>query len=352
MLEEPLLNTDQQYLDLLKDIKHWLKTAQLKTAAAINRELLALYWEVGRRILKLQASSKWGDKVLNALEKDLRSSFPDIKGFSKTNLKYMRLFAQTYPDFQIGQTVSDQLTWSHHIALLQYTQSENERNWYTQQIIENGWSFRTLQDQLKADLFARQGQHANKTNNFHISLPMPQSRLALETLKDPYKLDFLTIGEDVYEREIEQGLVSHMTKFLLEMGQGFAFVGNQYRLKVGNAEYSIDLLFYHLKLRCYIICELKAGEFKAEHAGKLNFYLSAADDLLRTSQDNPSIGLILCEKKDKLVAEYALKDINKPIGISEYTLLRQLPEKLQPDLPTIEAIEAELNIKRSIQKNK
>ena len=345
MIKNVSLYASQEYLLLLKDIKERLKMAQIKTAVAINCELLQLYWEIGKKILEQQQKAKWGDKLLDVLEKDLKSSFPGLKGFSKTNLKYMRLFAEAYPNFVIGQTVSDQLPWSHHMVLLQHAKSAEERHWYMQQTLSSGWSFRVLSNQLKSKLYDRQAKDQQKTSNFHRHLPDVQSKLVLETVKDPYKFDFLMVGEEAYEREIEKGLVSHITKFLLELGQGFAFIGDQYRLQVADKEYIIDLLFYHINLRCFVIVELKTGEFKPEHAGKLNFYLSAADDLLRKPHDNPSIGLILCEKKDKLIAEYALKDIEKPIGVSEYTLMRKLPKKLRTNLPTIEEIEIELNSK-------
>jgi len=344
--DEIVLHADKDYLVLLKDIKQRLKTTQLKAAIAVNKELIILYWEIGHRILKLQQMAHWGDKLLDALSKDIKSSFPSVKGFSLTNLKYMRRFAELYPDIAaISQTLSDQLPWSHHVALLQGTESNAEREWYIQHIINEGWSYRMLNEQLKSNLYARQGQLQEKTTNFVERLSYPQSRLALETLKDPYKFDFLTVGEDEYEVEIERGLIAHMTKFLLELGQGFAYIGHQYPLKIANQTYYIDLLFYHLKLRCFVVIELKKGKFKPEHAGQLNFYLSAVDDHLKQPHDNPSIGLVLCEEKDKLIAEYALRDIQKPIGVSEYILLKQLPEKFQTTLPTIEEIEAELNIK-------
>jgi predicted nuclease of restriction endonuclease-like (RecB) superfamily len=343
--KELILHSDNEYLALLKDIKQRLKEAQLKAAVAINRELLVLYWEIGHKIINQQQKANWGDKLLDTLARDLKSSFPEVKGFSKTNLKYMRMFAETYPQHIIGQTLSDQLPWSHHVALLQQTKSGDERLWYMQKAVKEGWSFRMLNEQIKSFLYKRQGGLVEKTSNFNERLPSLQSQLVLETLKDPYKFDFLMVGEDAHEREIERGLVAHITKFLLELGQGFAFVGSQYHLEIAGRDYAIDLLFYHLKLRSFVIVELKVKEFKPEHAGKLNFYLSAVDDLLRNPHDNPSIGLILCEKKDKLIAEYALKDIEKPIGISEYTLMRKLPKKLQTYLPTIEEIETELNIK-------
>lgn len=338
------LRIDPSYKDLLHEVKTKIHGAQLQATIAVNQVLLKFYWEIGSLIIKKQEEAKWGDKLLDTLAEDLKFSFPDTDGFSKANLKNMRLFAKNYPKFEIGQTVSSQLPWSHNIALLRATKTEQERVWYAKETIENGWSYRQLLTNIREDLYKRQGSPKIKTSNFKELLPKPQSSLAEEMLKDPYKFHFLTVGKDAHEQEIERGLITHITQFMLELGQGFAFVGNQFPLVIEKREFRLDLLFYHLKLRSYFVIEIKRGEFKPEHAGKLNFYLSAVDDLLKSPQDNPTIGLLLCEKKNKVFAEYALRDINKPMGISEYQLSKALPKKLQTSLPTIEEIEAELNM--------
>ncbi|MCE3237724.1 MAG: hypothetical protein K0R24_705 [Gammaproteobacteria bacterium] len=334
---------DPRYKSFLLKIKSKIRTTQLQASIVVNKILLEFYWEVGTLILKKQKVSKWGDNLLGVLAEDLQHSFPDTEGFSVANLKNMKLFAQSYPKFKIGQTVSSQLPWSHNIALLRIVKQKEERDWYAKQTLQNGWSYRQLISQIEGKLYKRQGPKKIKTSNFHQRLPESQSALAEEILKDPYKFHFLTVGKDAHEQEIERGIVAHITQFMLELGQGFAFIGNQYSLVIDRREFRLDLLFYHLKLRSYFVIEIKKGEFKPEHAGKLNFYLSAVDELLKTPHDNPSIGLLLCEKKNKIFAEYSLRDIKKPIGISEYQLSKALPKKLQTSLPTIEEIEMELN---------
>jgi len=338
------LRIDPSYKHFLHEIKIKIRTAQLQAAMAVNQVLLQFYWEIGSLIIKKQETARWGDKLLDALADDLKHSFPDMDGFSKPNLKNMRLFAETYPQFEMGQAVPSQLPWTHQVTLLRAVKSDEQRAWYATQAIENGWSYRQLMAHIKEGLYKRQGSTTLKTTNFTKQLPAPQSLLAEETLKDPYKFHFLTLGQDAHEKEVEKGLIAHITQFMLELGQGFAFVGNQYQLVVEKREFRLDLLFYHLKLRSYFVIEIKRGEFKPEYAGKLNFYLSAVDDLLKLPQDNPTIGLLLCEKKNKVFAEYALRDINKPMGISEYQLAKALPKKLQASLPTTEEIEAELNM--------
>jgi len=254
----------------------------------------------------------------------------------------MRTFAENYPDLKFVQEVLAQITWYHNITLLDKVVEYDERIWYINQAIENGWSRNILVMQIESGLYTRQGK---AVTNFDKTLPKKQSDLARETLKDPYIFDFLSIGKEATEREVEKELIKHITKFLLELGAGFAYIGNQYKLEVEGDEYFIDLLFYHLKLRCYVVIELKSGEFKPEYAGKLNFYLSAVDAKIKNIEDNPSIGLILCKDKKKLIAEYSLKDISKPVGISEYKLFESIPEELKTSLPTIEEIEEELNKK-------
>ncbi|MEI8390689.1 MAG: PDDEXK nuclease domain-containing protein [bacterium] len=335
-------NIDKSYIEILDTLKQKIKTAQLKASLAVNAEMLILYWEIGKIILEKQKQEGWGAKIIDTLSHDLSTNFPEMKGFSTRNLKYMRKFAETYPDFKFVQVPLALITWYHNITLLDKIKNKEERLWYANKTVEFGWSRNVLVLQIESQLYQRQAI-ADKTSNFKNTLPVPQSELAHNMLKDPYKFDFLGIGQESQEKEIENALVQHMKKFLLELGVGFAFVGQQYHLEVGEQDFYLDLLFYHLKLRCYVIIELKSKEFKPEYAGKLNFYLSAADDLLRHPGDKPSIGILLCKNKNNVIAEYALKDINKPIGISEYTLTQAIPENLKTNLPSIEELEAELS---------
>lgn len=339
MSENGLNATPAGYADWLAELKQRIHAAQQRATLAVNRELVLLYWQIGQGILERQARQGWGGKVVDTLARDLRNAFPDMKGFSPRNLKYMRAFAEAWPDLAIVQVVLAQLPWYHQLALLDKLQTAEERRWYAQQAIENGWSRNVLVVQIESGLRQRAGQ---AITNFDQRLPKPQSDLARESLKDPYRLDFLGLGKEAHERAIEDGLVKHVTQFLMELGAGFAFVGRQVLVEVGNKDFYIDLLFYHLKLRCYVVVELKAGEFEPEYAGKLNFYLSAVDSQLKHPSDNPSLGLLLCKSRDKVVAEYALRDVNKPIGVAEYQLVQALPKELQTDLPRIEDIEREL----------
>lgn len=327
------------YEALLNDLKNRISSARTRAALAANRELVLLYWQIGLEILTRQEAEKWGAKVIERLAADLRREFPDMKGLSSRNLLFMRAFSAAFPDEEKVKQLVSQLPWGHLVRLIQIVKSPAEREWYIRKAIEHGWSRNVLVHQIESGLMRRQGQ---AITNFQTTLPSPQSDLAHETLKDPYLFDFLSIGEEAHEREIEHELVKHITNFLLELGAGFSYVGKQYHLEVGGEDFYIDLLFYHLKLRCYVVIELKAGPFKPEYAGKLNFYLSAVDAQLRHESDNPSIGLILCKDKNKLVAEYALKDIAKPVGVSEYRLVEAIPEELKTSLPTVEQLEAEL----------
>ncbi len=327
------------YADWLAELKQRIHAAQQRATLAVNRELVLLYWQIGQGILERQASQGWGSKVVEALARDLRNAFPDMKGFSPRNLKYMRAFAQAWSDGEFVQGVLAQLPWYHQVALLDKLQTAEERQWYAAQAIENAWSRNVLVMQIESDLRQRTGA---AITNFSQCLPQPQSDLARESLRDPYRLDFLGLGKETQERAIEDALVKHVTRFLMELGAGFAFVGRQVHVEVGDKDFYIDLLFYHLKLRCYVVVELKAGEFQPEYAGKLNFYLSAVDSQLRHPTDNPSLGLLLCKSRDKVVAEYALRDMNKPIGVAEYQLVQALPKELETDLPRIEDIEREL----------
>lgn len=327
------------YGELLGAIKARVQTAQLRTALAVNTELVLLYWSIGRDILARQAQEGWGAKVIARLAADLRRAFPDMKGFSRTNLLYMRAFAESYPDEPFVQQVAGQIPWFHNCTLLDKVKGREEREWYLRATKEYGWSRAMLVHQIETKLFERQGK---ALTNFERTLPAPQSDLARQTLKKPYTLDFLALGKDAQERAIERGLVEHIRDFLLELGQGFAFVGSQYPLEVAGQEFALDMLFYHLKLRCYVVIELKAVEFAPEFVGKLNFYLSAVDDLLRHADDQPTLGLLLCKSKNQVLAEYALRDVGKPMGISVYQLTQALPERIKSSLPSIEELEAEL----------
>lgn len=327
------------YDTFLQELKDRIREAQVRAGLAVNKELVQLYWRIGRDILEQQKSLGWGGKVIDKLGGDLRSSFPEMKGFSPRNLKYMRAFADAYPEFEFVQQAAAQIPWFHNCVILDKVKAFKERLWYIDRTVEHGWSRNILEIQIESDLYRR---HGSAVTNFTKTLPAPQSDLARQILKDPYNFDFLTLDSEAHERDIEKSLVDHIQQFLIELGVGFAFVGRQFHLDLGEQDFYIDLLFYHLKLRCYVVIELKGGDFKPEYAGQLNFYLSAVDDLLRHADDKPSIGLLLCRKKNKLVAEYALRDINKPIGISEIRLSDALPKDLKGNLPTIEELEQRL----------
>ena len=328
------------YKSIFSELKEKIVHSQQHAVQIVNKELVLLYWEIGQTILKHQSEKGWGAKIIDSLSDDLRKTFPKMKGFSVRNLKYMRQFASVYSDFVFVQEVLAQLSWYHNITIIQKIKDDAQRKWYIAKTIENGWSQTVLVHQIELDLYARSDH--KKISNFSKTLVSPHSELAQETLKDPYIFDFLSLSEKAKERDIEEQLVQHITKFLLELGAGFAFIGNQYKLEIGNKEYYIDLLFYHLKLKCYFVIELKSVAFKPEFAGKLNFYLSAVDDLLKSDTDNPTIGLLLCKTKDKIEAEYSLRDINKPIGISEYQITKNIPAELKSKLPTIKEIEEQL----------
>ena len=319
------LHLDQNYKQFLKAIKERLKTAQLRAAQAVNTELIRFYWELGSDLLANQKDFKWGDNFLEQFSSDMRHAFPEMQGFSVTSLKRMRLFAQEYPDFEKGAQAVHQLPWGHLVVLLHKVKSTSERNWYAQKTTEYGWSRSILGMQIETDLYGRQAD------------------LAIEMLKDPYQFDFLTIHEEAHERAIEHALITHMKDFLIELGQGFAFVGSQVPLTFDDQEFFLDLLFWHLELRCFCVVELKSTKFKPEHTGQLGFYLAAVDDQLKKEGDNKTIGILLCKSKNKIVAEYALRNISAPIGVSEYSLSKALPKKLKTSLPTIEEIEANLN---------
>ena len=370
------------YRGLLTDIKTRVRQAQHKAALAANAELIRLYWDIGRMIAARQQQEGWGAGVIPRLAADLKNELPEEKGFSERNLKLMVQFYQEYPEvFPIGQRpvaqlpvpsrslelmpqsaaqfgaplvpqsnpapaseivqrAVAQLSWAHNILLIQKLKHLPTRLWYARQTLEQGWSRDTLTAQIKNRAHERQGA---AVTNFASTLPEVHANLAQGLLKDPYLFDFLTLEEPFHERELETGLLGHLQKFLLELGQGFAFVGRQYPIQVSDREFYLDLLFYHLRLRCFVVVELKKGDFKPEYAGKMNFYCSAVDDLLRHPGDAPTLGLILCQEKDRILAEYALRDIHKPIGIADYELTRALPAELASSLPSIESLEAELS---------
>ncbi len=330
------------YADLLQDIKHRIQQAQGRAMLAVNAELVLLYWEIGKLIHQRQQQEGWGSSVIPRLSVDLRNALPEIKGFSERNIGYMIRFAREYgSDDFLQQPVAKlaHIPWGHNIVLIEKLKIIEERLWYAQQIIEQGWSRETLIGAIKTQAHIRQGA---AVNNFTHRLPEIQSELAQGLLKDPYLFDFLTLEEPFHERELETGLMHHIEKFLLQLGQGFAFVGRQYELTISNHDYYLDLLFYHLKLRAFVVVELKRGPFKPEYAGKMNFYCSVVDDTLRHVSDQPTIGLILCQTKDRLIAEYALRDVQKPIGVADYELTRALPDNLKSSLPSIEQIEFEM----------
>jgi predicted nuclease of restriction endonuclease-like (RecB) superfamily len=320
----------ESYAGWLSDVKSRINAARQRASLAVNQELVLLYWQIGKEILERQAAQGWGAKVIDRLAHDLRAAFPDMKGFSPRNLKYMRAFAQAWPDEEFVQAPLAQLSWYHQLALLDKLDTREKREWYAAKTVEHGWSRNVLAMQIETRLMERSGQ---AQSNFAMRLPAPFSDLARESLKDPYRFDFLGLGEEAQERGIEKALVRHVTDFLLELGAGFAFVGRQVLVNVGGDEFFIDLLFYHLKLRCYVVIELKAGDFKPEHLGQLGFCLSAVDTQIKDERDQPTIGLLLCKGKNKVVAEYALRDNARPLGIAEYTLLEGLPEQLAGSLP-------------------
>lgn len=329
-----VLMNSSEYISIVENIKREIKAAQYRAAIHANVDMLLLYHDIG---CVINEHKLWGNRFIDNLATDIRIDFPESKGYSVRNLKYMAKFAETYPNREFVQTVSAQIPWSHNIAIIEKVKDPEQRIWYIQKTAENGWSHNVLIHQIESGLYQRQVL-VDKVSNFESRLPSPQSELAAQTMKDPYVFDFIPFREEMLERDIEQALVRDVTKLLLELGTGFAFLGNQYHLNVGGDDFYIDLLFYNLNLRCYVVIELKAGDFKPDYAGQLNFYLSAVDGILKKEEDNPSIGLLLCKSKNNLVAEYSLKDISKPIGVSEYKVTRSLPDALEEQLPSVEDI--------------
>ncbi|MBL7663852.1 MAG: DUF1016 family protein [Bacteriovoracaceae bacterium] len=347
----------KDFNSLLKEIKTRIQQSQAKAVLAVNSELIRLYWDVGRTIDQKQTKEGWGTQVIPRLAKELSGELSELKGFSTRNLERMVAFYRGYPDqfaippqavAELESNVFWSIPWGHHILLMEKIKEHNLRIWYMQQILKNGWSRNTLSLMIESRIHQRQGK---SVSNFAELLPPSQSDLIQQELKDPYVFDFLTLQDTFHERELEVGLLKYLQQFLLELGQGFAFVGRQYCLELDGNEFYVDLLFYHLKLRCYIVIDLKKGKFKPDYAGKMNFYLNVVDDKLKAKADAPSIGLILCQNHNKIVAEYALRGVEHPIGISEYELTRALPKNLKSSLPTIEEIESELaeSIKRKKQ---
>jgi predicted nuclease of restriction endonuclease-like (RecB) superfamily len=358
MFADNALTSESDYRDWLASIKGRIHSVQMKVALAANHELIALYYELGARISERESGARWGTGFIEAFSKDLKSAFPDVGGFSAKNLRYCRAFFRFYCDPAIWQQAVAKLTaeplwgvdaalvqpimqvpWGHHIQIFSKSASISEAGFYIAQTIEQGWSRDVLALQLKSRLYDRAGK---AVTNFSHTLPAPQSDLAQQTLKDPYTFDFMTMTAPYNERDVERQLTRHITQFLLELGRGFAFIGRQYHLQIADNDYYIDLLFYHVTLKCYVVVELKNRKFIPEYAGKLNFYLSAVDSLLKRDDDHPTIGLLLCRDKNNIEVEFALRDVNKPMGVSEYTLVENLPDNLKGALPTVEEIEQDL----------
>ncbi|MBS0624377.1 MAG: DUF1016 family protein [Verrucomicrobia bacterium] len=361
MVQQTLANTNSNdlslvgYNEFLKEIKEKIRNTQLKAAIAASRELIKLYWELGRDIVEKQEREGWGSKVLERISKDLQNEFPGVEGFSRANIFRMRAFFSAYE--KVAQAVRQfeslpifDIPWGHNILLLQKIKDNDERLWYASKAIEHGWSRSILTIWIENNLYRREDK---AITNFKMTLPAPQSDLAQQTLKDPYVFDFLTLHKEHLEKDLENGLVNHIQKFLIELGQGFAFMGHQYPLTVGGEQFYIDLLFYHVKLRCFVVVELKTKAFKPEDAGQLNFYLSAVDDMVKHPTDNPTIGILLCKVRNKVVAEYAFRGIERPMGVVEYEtmLTKAIPEELKSSLPTVKDIEAELSGGNEADKN-
>lgn len=347
MTKSSITTATPEYKEWFKEIKCYIRSQQIKAAIKVNTELLKVYWKLGKDISAHKVDAQWGSGFYETLSRDLKAEFPDMKGFSVTNLKYCKRFYELYSQSDtIRQQVVDEfevsifnIPWGHHTEIIAKCKTAEDALFYVSKTIENGWSRAMLLNYLDAKLHLTEGK---AITNFERLLPSPISDLAQQTLKDPYIFDFLSIRQDYDERELQEALTTNITKFLLELGSGFAYVGQQYRLQVGEQEFFADLLFYHLKLRCYVVIELKIERFKPEHLGQLGFYVTAIDREIKSEADNPTIGLLICKTKDSLVAEYALGSTTLPIGISEYELNRLIPENYKGSLPTIEEIEAKL----------
>jgi predicted nuclease of restriction endonuclease-like (RecB) superfamily len=334
------ISLPEGYESFLGDLKERIRVAQVRAALAVNRDLILLYWSIGRDILGRQKTEGWGANVINRLAADLSRAFPEAAGFRARNLRYMRALAEAYPDAEFVQQVVAQLPWGHQVRILDTVKNATEREWYIRQAVQSGWSRNVLVHQIESGLYQRQGK---ALTNFDRTLPEPQSELAQQLIKDPYNFDFLTLGPELLERDLERGLIQHVRDLILELGKGFAFMGSQHHLEVGGQDYYLDLLFYHVRLRCYVVIDLKIEDFKPEFAGKMNFYLSAVDEQLRHSDDKPSIGIILCKGRNEVIVEYALRDTNKPMGVAHYLLTpsRALPDALREELPTVAELSKE-----------
>lgn len=363
MKKTAVKNQILHYSELLDRIKVRIRQGQARAVLSANAEMIHTYWDVGRMLCERQVRAGWGAGVLPRLSRDLHNELPEMKGFSVRNLKLMTQFYREYADvpaigqqpvaqlgktkpFSKGQHVVAQLPWGHNVLLMQRIKDKTIRFWYMQKIVEQGWSRDILALMIKSEMHKREGK---TISNFKKCLSAPQSDLVQQTLKDPYIFDFMTLEEPFHERELETSLVRHLEKFLVELGQGFAFVGRQYHIDVGEHDFYLDLLFYHLRLRCFVVIDLKKGSFKPDYAGKMNFYCNVIDDYLKHKGDNPTIGLILCQDRERILAEYTLRNIKKPIGVSQYELTRALPKQLKSSLPTIEQIVTELSVKKGLR---
>ena len=329
-----------EYKKFIQNIKSKIQSSQIKASIKVNVELLKLYWDIAEMIVQKQKASAWGTSFIEQISKDLKNEFPNIKGFSKTNLLYMKKWYLFWNEENLPQVVGEiyKIPWGHNREIITKVKSRDEALFYVQKIIQNSWSRVVLLHQIESNLYNRSQK---SINNFDKNLPSPQSDLAKALLKDPYNFDFLNLTEKDDELELEDALMEHMTKFLLELENGFAFVGRQYKLTVGNDDFRIDLLFYHVKLKCYIVVELKTVKFKPEFAGQLNFYVSAMDGEVKEPSDNPTLGILICKSKNDTVVEYSLQRVDSPIGVSEYQLTQILPDEFKSSLPSIEEIEAE-----------
>lgn len=337
----------KSYARVFEQLKSDIQQTQLKAALSITKEATLLYWRTGKILSEMISENRWGSKTLEKLSRDLIRSFPDVKGFSLRNLQYMRKFAESYPEANYAAAAA-QIPWGHNMVLLDKLKTPSERLWYAQQALDYGWSRNTLETWIDSDLYARKGR---AITNFKQTLPAVQSDMAEQALKNPYNFGFLTLDAAYREKELEQGLMNHLQKFLVELGDGFAFMGRQFSIEVEGDDYLIDLLFYHVKLRCYIVVELKANAFDPRDAGQMNFYLSAVDDHLKHPDDQPTIGILLCKTKNKVKVEYALRNSKSPIGVASYKtkIFKSLPKKLESNLPTVEEIEAELSTLKMLE---
>ncbi len=330
---------NQEYKDWLSEIKSKIQSTQIKASIAINSQLIYLYCEIGQSIVNKQDKLGWGVSVITNLAHDLRIEYPNLRGFSERNLRLCKQFYQFWgEDFAKWQQLVAKIPWGHNVLLISKIKDKNIVIEYLKATLKNNWSRNILEIQVETEYHKRIG---NAPNNFENTLPKPQSDLARDLMKNPYNLDFLQLTDQAQERQIEQSIINHITDFMLELGKGFAFVGRQYKIEVEDSDYYLDLLFYHLELRCFVVLELKAVAFLPEFAGKMNFYLSAVDDLLKKQFDNPTIGIILCKSGKKIDIEYALRDLNKPIGISNFALMKSIPQEFDEKLPTIEEFEKE-----------